>query len=718
MFKFEVLPVAATLSDSVAAIPEADDSPGGADPPDGEQPPEEAADEAAAAEGDGDKEAEGVQESEVVQDPEKAAETAEEPAEAVAESHQAKSAGQAETSNAEAGQVEQRESKAVQMAARLAGMKAEGRESLGGLLKAKAEEMAESEFLAAYSAASQFMEDGEYENAVAGWQEVIRLRPGLEDPWSHRGVAKSRLGDLEGAIADFKEALQRDPSKADSWFSLGSAQSDMGNDRAALISFNKTLKLNPQHLEALCCLGTVKLSKGDGPGAIEHCTAALNVDAQCAAARGLRGAARQMSGDFLGSVSDCSEALRLDPELDWVKGVRAEAQKGLKAQGREGDGERRDRGNEHFKRGKLREAIGEYSLAVANKEEFWLLSLSNRAICHLRLGEHAEALADAEECLEQDANLLKAHFTIFKALAALGKWFQAFAALRKLRECPSTEASDAAADKEESAKRREFALFQEAGGCIGGTTGENAAGAGTARSRGESLAWAVQLAVPSEQPPISLLDVLGFWKDEDPLCFASGLQLADESRIRLVWPLVDQEYLDEKAGEPPDEKVGTSDGRRTTAVVMRASYEEVARLGHADELPGLAVLCCPDLKQHFDGWAPTIHHLMSLGCLTVVCGLGTDLSVVQNEDMLRSLGCNIVFPTSLLPADGCIEGVPQQYHVCAFSGGDVDEDFDVSSFKQELRDRGLYVFECESSSSSSDGQDEELDEGPVAENDG
>merc|ERR1719329_1045747 len=195
-----------------------------------------------------------------------------------------------------------------------------------------------------------------------------------------------------------------------------------------------------------------------------------------------------MIGDLVGAVSDCSEALRLDPELDWVQAVRLEARRALVAQGRQGDGERRDRGNENFKRGKLTEAIVEYSLAVANKEERWVLSLSNRAICHLRLGEYTQALADVNACLEQDVTILKAHFTLFKALAALGKWLEAFSALRKLRELPSTTESNAASEQEECAKRREFAQFLEAGCQVAFVAEEDRARSSAVCTRGEAFA--------------------------------------------------------------------------------------------------------------------------------------------------------------------------------------------------------------------------------------
>ena len=48
--------------------------------------------------------------------------------------------------------------------------------------------------------------------------------------------------------------------------------------------------------------------------------------------------------------------------------------------------------------------------------EDWVLALSNQALCHLRLGEHAEAVEAADRCLLEEGAPVKVHFTKFKAI--------------------------------------------------------------------------------------------------------------------------------------------------------------------------------------------------------------------------------------------------------------------------------------------------------------
>jgi tetratricopeptide (TPR) repeat protein len=53
---------------------------------------------------------------------------------------------------------------------------------------------------------------GEYAKAIADYDQAIRLGPPSAFSWQNRGISKRALGDLDGALADINEAIRLDPT--------------------------------------------------------------------------------------------------------------------------------------------------------------------------------------------------------------------------------------------------------------------------------------------------------------------------------------------------------------------------------------------------------------------------------------------------------------------------------------------------------------------------
>jgi tetratricopeptide (TPR) repeat protein len=49
---------------------------------------------------------------------------------------------------------------------------------------------------------------GDYDRAIADYDEAIRLDPALASAWHNRGNAYARKGDADRAIADYNEAIR------------------------------------------------------------------------------------------------------------------------------------------------------------------------------------------------------------------------------------------------------------------------------------------------------------------------------------------------------------------------------------------------------------------------------------------------------------------------------------------------------------------------------
>ena len=147
---------------------------------------------------------------------------------------------------------------------------------------------------------------GQYDQAIAKFQEVLEITEQCSDCWYNIGVAYSQMKDYDKAEPAFKEALALDPAKSDTYTALANVYNAMGRfDEAAEMSaeaakqlaasgglnaasvfnqgvilwnggkipeaktqFEETLRLDPNHGEAHYWLGMASLNEGKLPEAV------------------------------------------------------------------------------------------------------------------------------------------------------------------------------------------------------------------------------------------------------------------------------------------------------------------------------------------------------------------------------------------------------------------------------------------------------------------
>ncbi len=90
------------------------------------------------------------------------------------------------------------------------------------------------------------IETGAYADAVADFDEAIRLRPEYGEAFHNRGVAKWRMGELEGALADFDESVAL--GQVELWRAYkvrGDLKAEMGQLDEALADYKRSLAIRP-----------------------------------------------------------------------------------------------------------------------------------------------------------------------------------------------------------------------------------------------------------------------------------------------------------------------------------------------------------------------------------------------------------------------------------------------------------------------------------------
>ncbi len=94
------------------------------------------------------------------------------------------------------------------------------------------------------------MEQGRLEEAVASYEQALRLKPDYAEAHNNLGIALMEQGRLEEAVASYEQALRVKPDYAEAHNNLGIALGDQGNLEEAVASYQQALRLKPNYAEA------------------------------------------------------------------------------------------------------------------------------------------------------------------------------------------------------------------------------------------------------------------------------------------------------------------------------------------------------------------------------------------------------------------------------------------------------------------------------------
>ncbi|MGL5059475.1 MAG: tetratricopeptide repeat protein, partial [Microcoleus sp.] len=103
---------------------------------------------------------------------------------------------------------------------------------------------------------------GEYERAIADYNQAIQLNPKLAEAFYNRGTAYSNKGEYDRAIADYDRAIQLNPKYAKAFNNRGTAYSNKGEYDRAIADYDRAIQLNPKLAEAFNNRGIAYKNKG------------------------------------------------------------------------------------------------------------------------------------------------------------------------------------------------------------------------------------------------------------------------------------------------------------------------------------------------------------------------------------------------------------------------------------------------------------------------
>jgi protein O-mannosyl-transferase len=195
----------------------------------------------------------------------------------------------------------------------------------------RALEVTENNYLAHNNLGNALHKKGQRDEAIAHYQEAIRLNPGFALAHDNLGNALDEKGEADEAIRHFQEAIRLKPDYAEAHYNLGNALGRKGQRDEAIAQYQEAIRLNPDSALPHNNLGIALGENGAIDEAIRQFREAVRLEPANAEAWNNLGVAFASKGQLDEAIRHFQEALRLKPDYADARGNLARALEGRNA---------------------------------------------------------------------------------------------------------------------------------------------------------------------------------------------------------------------------------------------------------------------------------------------------------------------------------------------------------------------------------------------------
>jgi len=155
-----------------------------------------------------------------------------------------------------------------------------------------------------YNNGIELQEQGQLQEAIEEYDEVIRIDPERADAYHNRGTAYYRLEQYEQAIADYDEVIRLDPERTDAYYNRALAYYKLEQYGQAIADYYQVIRLDPDNADAYRNRGVAYGKLGKFQKAIENYDEAIRLNPEYASAYYNRGIAYDKLGKFQKAIED------------------------------------------------------------------------------------------------------------------------------------------------------------------------------------------------------------------------------------------------------------------------------------------------------------------------------------------------------------------------------------------------------------------------------
>ena len=159
-----------------------------------------------------------------------------------------------------------------------------------------------------------YFEKGKYSEAIASYNEFLRLKPGHLKTIYNRGRCYQELGEYEKAMKDFNKVIKLDPNNENALLSLGQESYRTGNYKSSAFYSEKVLERDPNNAMAHYLKGRSNHKQGYIRDALHNYNSAINLSKDFGEAYLHRGALKLYLKQNAAACADLRKAVALKVE--------------------------------------------------------------------------------------------------------------------------------------------------------------------------------------------------------------------------------------------------------------------------------------------------------------------------------------------------------------------------------------------------------------------
>lgn len=272
----------------------------------------------------------------------------------------------------------------------------------------------------------------DYKGAELDCTEALKRNKFKTEAYKLRGFARQQLGLDSLAVEDYNEGLKHDPTNKYFLFYKGVALTNMKKNDEAIQTMNQLLRLNPRFEEGYAARAILNLQREDTVGALEDVEKAIKLNRAMVNPYLIRADIESTRGNWDAALSDMDEAVRLYPEEPGFyinrAYIRYNSDNYLGAMSDYNYALQLDPNNMAalFNRALLRFEVKDLinakkdfsSVLTLNPQNFH--ALYNRGLVELESGEYKDALSDFKSIARRYPNFYPVYYAIAEAERNLG----------------------------------------------------------------------------------------------------------------------------------------------------------------------------------------------------------------------------------------------------------------------------------------------------------
>ncbi|MBW4641660.1 MAG: tetratricopeptide repeat protein [Goleter apudmare HA4340-LM2] len=255
-------------------------------------------------------------------------------------------------------------------------------------------------------------QQGDYQGAIAAYEEALRKNPNHPDAYFQRAIAYYDLENYQAAYEDLSQVVRLTPKSSIAYMNRGLTLDLLQRNQEAMKDYTQAISLNPDYAAAYLNRGALKNELGDYQKGLDDLNQAISLKPDYTLAYINRGDSYIGLQDYKRAIADLDEAIRLQPNSVLAYSRRGFAYRQLKEYKKAvldynmAIGIQPDDASAHFARAfvlrRLQDnkgAIADYSKIISLNPEF-AEAYYNRGLIYQELGDNQKALLDYQKAAD------------------------------------------------------------------------------------------------------------------------------------------------------------------------------------------------------------------------------------------------------------------------------------------------------------------------------